>query len=180
MKKVVGIDNGISGALVALSRTGDILWKEEMPSLFPLMGKNTKRRNEVHVERLAAILRREGIADTVIYMERPVGSQNASAAISMAGCFHTVRAVAQCLGIRFVRITPMEWQKELLVTQGPGDTKQAAFRAATRIWPRTDWRKKRPRCVTPFDGFIDAALIAEYGRRLECGNLPRFARCAKK
>ena len=170
MKVIVGIDNGISGALVALSGGGKIIWKSVMPVIKPPREGKAKCRQEVCVHALRAFLTRNKDCDPVVYMERPVGSQNAAAAISMAGCFHAVRATVQCMGIRFVRVTPMSWQKELLITEGAGDTKRAALRTATRLWPKESWQKTA-RCKIQFDGYIDAALIAEFGRRREVGNL---------
>ena len=37
---------------------------------------------------------------------------------------------------------------------------------ANEIWTDTNWRRT-PRSRIPFDGFVDAALIAEYARRMQ-------------
>jgi hypothetical protein len=46
------------------------------------------------------------------------------------------------------------------------DTKLSALKVAQELWPQQDWRRT-PRSKKPFDGFVDATLIAEYGRRLD-------------
>ena len=60
-----------------------------------------------------------------------------------------------------------KWQKEFF-SKPKGmtekfDTKAAALSAADKIFPDTDWTRT-PRSKKAFDGFVDAALIAEYGR----------------
>ena len=46
------------------------------------------------------------------------------------------------------------------------NTKAAARNAASKVWPGEDWRKN-DRCKVAHDGICDAALISEYGRRLD-------------
>ena len=44
------------------------------------------------------------------------------------------------------------------------NTKAAALNVAKQIFPAETWLKSE-RCTKPHDGMIDAALLAEYGRR---------------
>jgi hypothetical protein len=46
-----------------------------------------------------------------------------------------------------------------------GETKPRALEVASRTWPEEDWLAT-PRSSKPHEGLIDAALIAEYGRRM--------------
>jgi hypothetical protein len=74
-------------------------------------------------------------------------------------------------GVRTHEITsPLTWQKVFwtkpkMPKGRKFDTKAAALKAAKQLWPLQDWRKNS-RCTTPHDGLVDAALIAEYGRRI--------------
>ena len=82
----------------------------------------------------------------------------------MAGCYHAIRAVLDLKGISWKPVTPREWQKIMLPGCKAGDTKGAALTVAKRIWPDESWLAS-DRCKAPHDGAVDAALIAEYGRR---------------
>ena len=97
------------------------------------------------------------------------------------------------LGIPYQLIPPQRWQKEMLPGKpqrpavphkGKKLTKEqasanravlsrhkAAIKAyaasvAVGLWPDVDFRRTE-RCQGPHDGMVDAALIAEYGRRTQ-------------
>jgi hypothetical protein len=70
---------------------------------------------------------------------------------------------------RWHSIRPQAWQKTFWakpkMPKGQKfDTKAAALRSANMLWPTEDWTKS-DRATKPHDGMVDAALIAEYGRR---------------
>jgi hypothetical protein len=81
----------------------------------------------------------------------------------MAGSFHAVRAVLEVRGFRHHRVTPHQWQKPMLRCK-PGDTKPVALTLARQLWPEEEWLATE-KCKVAHDGGIDAALIAEWGRR---------------
>lgn len=154
----VGIDNGISGAIAILKEDGSL------DTWMPMPIQKTHRGNEVVPKCIHTILwRLKSISPITVIIEEPGGSQSAKSASSMAGSFHAIRAVLDILQIRYHRITPQSWQKKMLKCK-PGDTKKAALVIARSLWPEASWLET-PRCRTPHDGAIDAALIAEYGRR---------------
>jgi len=155
---IVGIDNGISGGLVALSEMGPIVSMLVMPI------QEAKKGNEIDPvavwDWLREIVDRE---TTTVVIEEPGGSKSASAARSMAGSFHTLRTICEIKGLCYHRITPQRWQKELLAC-GSGDTKKAALLIAKHRWPDDSFLATK-RSKVPHTGLVDAALIAEYWRR---------------
>jgi hypothetical protein len=68
--------------------------------------------------------------------------------------------------VRFIIVRPQEWQREFW-KQPRGvkvDTKISALAAAKRLWPDETWLASQ-RCSVPNHNLVDAALIAEWGRR---------------
>lgn len=157
----IGIDNGVSGGIVALSPVAGCA-----PILSaPMPVQRARRGNEIDVREVGELLRDHELnrpeAVSVI-IEEPVGSQSAHAAASMAGSFHALRGFLETSGFRWHRITPQSWQRVMI--PGKGDTKARALEAARRLWPAETWLAS-DRSRVPHDGIIDAALIAEFGRR---------------
>lgn len=160
----IGIDNGISGGLAALSPTQGvgIICACAMPV------QKTRKGNEINIVEVWHWLERELFAGRnadkiTVVIEEPGGSKSARAATSMAGSFHALRAMCELKGIRHIRITPQAWQKPMLNAPA-GDTKPVALTLARALWPSMDWRATE-RSKTPHEGIIDAALIAEHARR---------------
>lgn len=155
----LGIDNGISGGLVAISDQSQIIAMLPMPAL------RARKGNEIDIAAVwswvADLDSREKI--TVI-IEEPGGSKSAQAAASMSGSFHALRALCVLKSLRWHRITPQAWQKVMLPGCKAGDTKPRALAAVRQLWPDESFLAS-DRCRVPHDGLIDAALIAEYGRR---------------
>ena len=156
-KCVVGIDNGVTGAIVVLAASnGDLLAKAHMPS------RKRGGKNEIDSVALADWLldNLEQLHLHDFVLERPVGSQSVNAAVSMHGSYHAIRSTIEVLGGNFHDVSAKEWQKAML---RKGDTKeQSIFTAVTR-WPNEDWRKS-DRAKKPYPDFCDAANIAEYYR----------------
>ncbi len=85
---------------------------------------------------------------------------------SMAESAGKIMAVLELVGLAPVtyRVLSHTWQGKMLGKAQVGKTKQYALAAAQGIWPDQDW-KRTPRSTTACDGFVDAALIGEYGLR---------------
>ncbi len=158
---IIGIDNGVStGALVAISESQLIIAFRAMPSVMH------RTRNEVDLNEFHNWLLMLGDPkDAVFVIEEPNNAQNASTAYSMASCFHALRGYLTARRRQIVRITPQSWQRAMLGKVPKGLTKEYALEAAKSIWPNEKWLKTT-RCTTPHSGIIDAALIAEYQRRI--------------
>ena len=163
---IIGIDNGLNGALVALSdHPGPPIECRPMPT------RNKAKGNEVDAWAVWEFILEHaatcGYAGLTVILETPGNhSPGAQALCSMWDSYGAIRGVLESRGIRHVRITPQAWQKVMLPGCAKGDTKPAALAKARQLWPKEDWMAS-PRCSKPHDGMIDAALIAEYGRLLK-------------
>ncbi len=160
MKYYLGIDNGISGGLAMVSQVGVLKHLCTMPI------QRTKKGNEVNV-RLVKQWMIDSLCDhdsVDIIIEEPAGSRFPKMASSMAGSFHAIRATIEVIGYRYERITPQAWQKFMLGKIPQGQTKIAALTKARSLWPTETWLENL-KCKKPHDGLVDAALIAEFGRR---------------
>jgi len=154
---VVGIDNGLDGAIVALAiSNGDILHRTAMPT------RKRDGKREIDVIALSAWFN-ENLGDMshhAFVLEKPVGSKSVNAAKSMHGSYHAIRATIEVMGGKFEDVAARTWQKAMLPK---GDTKELSIAVAQRRWPDEDWRKN-DRCRTPHADACDAANIAEYHR----------------
>jgi hypothetical protein len=155
----LGIDNGVSGAAVALSDQSQIISMLPMPTL------KARKGNEIDIASVWAWVSGLDARDKITaIIEEPGGSKSAQAASSMAGSFHALRALCVLKGLRWHRITPQAWQKIMLPGCKAGDTKARALATARELWPAESFLASE-RSRIPHDGLIDAALIAEHGRR---------------
>jgi hypothetical protein len=168
---IIGIDNGFSGALVALdTQTLAIVDMLRMP-----VKKCPWRGNTVDVAAVATWLRSFRRVRCVVFEECPEHANQASIMRSMGYVFGQTCAAIEFAGLadrlRFVRSgNPRDsWQRVLF--QGwnatiAGQTKELARQLAARHWPRERWIP--PGCRAPHTGLIDAALIALFAIRFHC------------
>ena len=165
-----GIDNGLSGALVAVEKPGEILFSCVMPT------RGKSKGNEVDAKKIAEIFGMLSATNgfTVILETPGKFAKGVQAISSMWDSYGATRGVLEALGIRHHRITPQAWQKIMLVGCKTGDTKPAALLRAKQLWPQEQWMET-PRCKKPHEGLIDAALISEYGRITDNPSASLFA-----
>jgi hypothetical protein len=156
----IGIDNGLTGGLVALS---DHPGQPINMCVMPTRGK--AKGNEVDAERVWAWIDEwQSCSSVTVILETPgKHSPGAQALCSMWDSYGAIRGVLESRRIRHHRITPQAWQKVMLPGCAKGDTKPAALAKARQLWPEESWLAT-PRSTKPHEGLIDAALIAEYGR----------------
>lgn len=156
----VGIDNGVSGALALVDPSGGLLGRIAMPVFAARRGRSV------------AIVSVAGWLDDVVgedpevrfVIEQPGGTKSQKAAVSMANTYGQLIAMMRLRGVVPIEITPQSWQKGMLGKVPTGRTKEYALRVATELWPGEDWLATS-RSRVPHDGLVDAALIAEFGRR---------------
>ena len=74
--------------------------------------------------------------------------------------FGLVKGVVLGLRLPLVEVTPQEWKRKIL----KGYPKGSEDTVAKKLWPNQSFLATE-RSRKPHDGIIDAALIAEYGRR---------------
>lgn len=158
----IGIDNGLSGAMVAIS---DVAGTAPIAmTVMPIraLGKG----NEVDAAGVHEWLSGLGPWDQqCVLLETPGKfSPGVMALTSMWDSYGAIRSILECHNIRRHRIPPAQWQKVMLVGCATGNTKPFALSVARRLWPHETWLPST-RHRTAHDGLVDAALIAEYGRR---------------
>ena len=156
----IGIDNGLTGGLVALSdHPGSPIAMTPMPT------RGKSKGNEVDAAAVMEWMHLIGpLPSITVIIETPgKHSPGAQALCSMWDSYGAIRSVMECRGIRHHRITPQAWQKAMLIGCAKGDTKPAALARARQIWPEENWLASY-RCSKPHEGMIDAALIAEFAR----------------
>lgn len=166
MKYYLGIDPGKQGAFVVIDENSNVV---EMIGT-PLIGKEYDR---------------QGIVDILtskdfhkIGLESPdiIFGVGKSAVASLSHCAGLIEGIMIGLKTPFVLIKPKEWQKECwkhVKTQkkatGKGnDTKATSTMAAVNLWPNANFKVTNAgnSSKNHNDGMIDAALIAEYVRRM--------------
>lgn len=158
---IIGIDNGVSGALAAISsHNGAFI------DAIPMPVQKARKGNEIDVIEVERWIKDVSAGFHNVHcaiLEEPGGSKSAKAATSMAGSFHALRTVLTLAGIRWHRITPQKWQREMMPGCNSGDTKPRALELAKRLWPDETFLATE-RSKVPNHNIVDAALLAEYAR----------------
>lgn len=159
---IIGIDNGLSGALVAISTITGLPPVSMLP--MPTYKKQKGRRvcAKSVDEWLSELI---GNQEHLILLETPLFAKSSAALSSMHDSFGSTRAILEVRKWRHQIVDPRVWQKEVMPNCPSGQTKPMAIVTANKLFPDTDWRATK-RCTTPDSGLIDAALIAHYGRLL--------------
>lgn len=157
----IGIDNGISGALVALSdHPGPAIAMTPMP----VKSKGQGSGKEVDALALWLWIYEHGGPGCHVILETPgKHSPGVLALCSMWDCYGVIRGVLEARRVRHHRIMPQAWQKIMLPNCPKGETKPAARARACQLWPYETWLATE-KSTKPNEGLIDAALLAEYGR----------------
>ena len=147
MKLFIGIDPGLSGAIAALSRAGDIFKIWDMPSV------KIGRSGQVDVYQLSVIL--AGFKNAKVLVEQ----QQSMPKAGVQSSFNHGRNTGQLLATLDLSRLPWSevraniWKKKMGVT----NDKKSALALARRLWPAFEGRHDR----------AEALLLAEYLRRSE-------------
>lgn len=166
---IIGIDPGLSGAMVALTNDGSLVTYVSCP-VVPV--KKTRR---VFLVRAMAndlrqtILECEKSEKVSVYIEQAgaMPKQGLSSTFLTGKGLGIWEGIVSAMDLRYELVRPRDWQKEMY--RGiPGEKKERSLIAAARLFP--DLPLTKPRGTKPtIDGRADAALIAMYGVRKERG-----------
>lgn len=160
--RVIGVDPGALGAMALLD--GFTLEVEDMPALKMRRGKTDK--NEVDGPALAELLQSWMPVDAFfIELVGGIQGQSASAAFNFGLAAGVVRGAAHMAGCRVEIVPTTTWKRATGVKLGAG--KDPSRSRACQLWPRSAALFRR---VKDADR-AEAALIAEYGRRLLGGEV---------
>jgi|TARA_R100000655_G_scaffold90149_1_gene130697 hypothetical protein len=154
---IVGVDNGLKGGLVALSRSHGLVIDTKIMPVTEVAG-----RKEVDNKQIWEWARQ--FDNLVVAIEAaPHHCPSAGALRSLALNFGKMEGFFEAKGVSVFRVTVHAWQKKMLAKKEKGLTKLLALDKANEHWPEENWlpTKKHKK---PHDGLIDAALIAEHVR----------------
>ena len=171
-KHYFGIDCGINGAIVDIGVDGKNPKSVAMPTLI----ENGKKKHDLFA--ISQFFKRVSVDFQSNYKARPFfivedpghHAPSASGLRSMTLSFAYIEACIVCCQLSYETVSSRSWQKsfwnkkEAVEIGEEYNTKKMASRAARSIWPDFDFRKNE-RSRIDHDGIVDAALIAEYGRR---------------
>jgi hypothetical protein len=156
MKGILGVDPGLSGAL-AIRGEGTSLLVETMPviagqvDLPALCRWISAHKDSIRIAFLEVVQGRPGFAVKSLMTASRNGGM--------------IEGVLVALGIPYERVPAQVWTREMHVGLGKDmKAKDKSALVAGRIFPFMDFREN-PESKKIHDGLIDAALIAEYGRR---------------
>jgi crossover junction endodeoxyribonuclease RuvC len=143
---VIGIDPGVSGAIVALLDQGDLLaW--DMPTI------EVHERQRISAIHLADLLVDIGPVEMVVVEDvQGVQGSGATSAFAFGRGAGVIEGVLAGLRRPVTYVRPQVWTKDL----GVGSDKGAHRQAATRLWPAHSDLFRRVKD----DGRADAALVA--------------------
>ena len=162
----LGVDLGLSGALVLIDSSCNVITKTLMPTIEVKKGKSTKRKYDVSA--LASWLAEHVVpSQTFVALEDVVAmpGQNPSASISRGFGQGILVGILTARGIPHMIVRPQVWQREIFKNaQSGGDTKTKSIQFAQSTQPNEDWRET-PRCKSAYDGYCDAFCIAYYAKK---------------
>lgn len=149
MSVIVGIDPGKRGAIVLLSPNACMKW-----FLDGMIYQHFKQ------------IMTQGNPDH-IYMEKAqvMGCETAKAMFTYGTGYGRLIGWIESLFLPHTLVAPVTWTSVLHKGCTGTDPKGKSLQAAQRLFPLIDLRATE-RCKIPHDGFVDALLIAEYGRRI--------------
>lgn len=157
----IGIDCGLNGAIVALDRDS-----RKIVSKMPMPVMHNGKRNEIDIAEFDKVFKSWMHYRAVVIIEDTGGHAPSAAGLrSMTYSFAVAKTLATINHFPHHTVLARKWQSAFWTRpSGKYDTKAAALKVANQLWSTEDWRKTS-RSKIPFDGFVDGALLAEYGRR---------------
>lgn len=153
MKLVGGIDPGKKGAIVLLGHDGRVIHSLVMP------------------EKIIGVIeffedRKDAGDDVTVWIEKaqPMPQNGVSSMFNYGRHFGELLGAMEALRIVACQISPSVWTRSIHSQVDANlDPKAKSAKMFKALFP--DFDAVQPRCRVPHEGIIDAALIAEYGRR---------------
>lgn len=158
----LGIDPGKQGAAVLIDRSGRPITARKLPHL----GKDLDLPPLTAWLEVACYDAGCSVDAVIAAVEalgsRPSPKMGAASAITMGKNWGRLAGWLSGLGCRHDIVQPKAWQK--LICPGSSDPKTRSLGACRRLFPTLDLTPGRK--VKPDDNIADAALIAEWARRV--------------
>ena len=155
----IGIDPGFTGGIA-------IIIRDEV-ALFPMPVIKSKNKRFFDEQRIKLILDSQATIDygytyhVFIELVQAHPKQGVVSMFNFGAGWGLVRGICAGLGLSYELVRPQEWKKVMM----KGQPKGSEYLVASRLWPRVNWLATE-RSRKPHSGVVDAALIAEYGRRI--------------
>jgi hypothetical protein len=165
--RILGIDPGLSGGLVLLD-SGKPVVRQIMPVIEIKKAKGTKR--EYDISTIAMMIRQMQPEQAVIELQHAMPGQGGVSMFSIGLGYGILRGLVAGLTIPYSIVHAKTWGKVMFADCAKQDTKAMSAVICGRLWPDIDWRASE-RCKKAHEGMTDAALIAEFGRRMLSSNV---------
>src|SRR6185312_5022879 len=122
---------------------------------------------------LVRLIRQLAPTNVLIEKAQSMPEQGVASMFTIGMGYGLIRGILAGLEFRYELVHPRTWQTKLFRDLPKSDTKAMSVIVAGRLWPAQDWRASE-RCKVAHNGLTDAALIAEYGRRLFARLGPKY------
>ena len=152
MRTIIGIDPGLDGGLAAITAEGLDL------AVMPVAAAG--KRREIDEQAVVSWLLCRRPAHVFIERVQAMPRQGVVSMFSFGAGWGLVRGICAGLALPYELVRPQEWQRAMLA----GQPKGSEYLVASRLWPNAEWRASE-RATRPHSGLVDAALLAEHGRR---------------
>lgn len=183
---VIGIDGGLSGAMVAVDESLQVVAYRDMPVIEDV--KHTKKRKGPKAGQTVTTTKRRfdtrGIWQAlwemagelsrdrkepyrlfaVLELAQAMPQQGVSSTFKTGQGFGLVEMALVGVGIGYEIVKPSDWMKAVLKNTSGDTTKVKSLTLASRLFPNLPLKTPRGKKLT-LDGRSDAALIALYGLR---------------
>jgi len=160
----IGIDPGAKGGLAMISASGAVLNLRPTPTI---AGKFNVRLFAQALKEMEAHAAQHGEGIDLVIIEQ-VGAMPGNGVTAMFSFGYGAGAIEGILSSfqwPYQLVRPQLWQKDFHVgTSAKLDAKARSILAAQRLFPKESFLASS-RSTKPHDGIIDAALMAEFGRR---------------
>lgn len=160
----VGIDNGLSGAIVAINNDETILFDTVMP----VIGKP----KEYNVNEIVRLFKEHFGDRKNLYVAlekahvRPVSGKRAC--FSTGEGYGAMKGILGSLGISYIIVTPQAWIKHIIGSSTKD--KKPSIMYCQRKYPNHNWAAtERSKKIS--DGLTDACALALYAKRYYIGEL---------
>lgn len=163
MKKVLAIDPGLDGAFVFMNEKGSFTF-HEMPTVE--LGTKKKKKREFVFEEIQAII--EDYPGAHIFLERAVSfGMGVTSAFNYGRGFTMLEIAVKLAGNPITYVEPAKWTKVMHSgVDANMKPKVKSLIAVERLYPKVFKALPRNRNGKPYDGPLDAVLIAGYGLKV--------------
>lgn len=169
MHRTVGIDPGNSGGFCVITEFDDGTSEfhfTSMPIIRSVTTKANKKKTSTQLDyfKLAEIFETFGGATVFLEKVSAMPGQGVVSMFNFGMAFGSLKALLHAYKLKHYETTPQAWQK--VMHEGVSkdlDAKARSLVVYRRLFPNLNLIKEG--CKFPDEGYIDALLIAEYGRR---------------